>query len=257
MNKIIRLFDFFGFDVKKFVKNILGIFWYLNDYKNFKKQLDPNSKFKVNFYPILHERTTQSGTASGHYFNQDLLVAMKIFVNRPQKHVDIGSRVDGFVAHVASFREIEVFDIRLLNSNCENIKFKQADFTHLPYEYYNYTDSISCLHAIEHFGLGRYSDTIDVNGHLKGLESINKMLKTGGNLYLSVPIGDLRIEFNAHRVFSISYLLELFNRKYSISDFSFVDDRGDLHTKISLSKDKIIGNCGCKYGCGIFELVKL
>jgi hypothetical protein len=30
----------------------------------------------------------------------------------------------------------------------------------------NCCDSISSLHAIEHFGLGRYGDTIDVNGHL-------------------------------------------------------------------------------------------
>jgi len=30
--------------------------------------------------------------------------------------VDIGSRVDGFVAHVASFREIEVFDVRPISA---------------------------------------------------------------------------------------------------------------------------------------------
>ena len=35
-----------------------------------------------------------------------------IYAARPEKHVDVGSRVDGFVAHVASFREIEVFDVR-------------------------------------------------------------------------------------------------------------------------------------------------
>jgi len=62
----------------------------------------------------LDDRFDQSGTASGHYFHQDLLVASRIFINNPEKHVDIGSRIDGFVAHVASFREIEVFDIRSL-----------------------------------------------------------------------------------------------------------------------------------------------
>ena len=34
-----------------------------------------------------------------------------------KRHVDIGSRLDGFVAHVASFREIEVLDIRPLKVN--------------------------------------------------------------------------------------------------------------------------------------------
>ena len=34
------------------------------------------------------------------------------------------------------------------------------------------TDSLSCLHAIEHFGLGRYTDPIDINIHIKGLTTL-------------------------------------------------------------------------------------
>lgn len=79
------------------------------------------------FYPCLNERLQESGVASGHYFHQDLLVANKIFKNNPLKHLDIGFRVDGLVAHVASFREIEVFDIRKLKSAIKNILFTQLD----------------------------------------------------------------------------------------------------------------------------------
>jgi hypothetical protein len=32
-----------------------------------------------------------------------------------------------------------------------------------------YCDSLSCLHALEHFGLGRYGDPIDPRGHEKGI----------------------------------------------------------------------------------------
>ena len=49
-------------------------------------------------------------------------------------------------------------------------------------------DSISCLHALEHFGLGRYNDPLDPNGHLKGFNNMVKMLKRGGKLYISFPI---------------------------------------------------------------------
>ena len=41
------------------------------------------------------------------------------------------------------------------------------------------SDSISCLHAIEHFGLGRYGDPVDVLGHVKALDNIRKALTPG------------------------------------------------------------------------------
>jgi len=72
-----------------------------------------------------------------------------------------------------------------------------------------------------------------------------------------VPIGPQRIEFNAHRVFSVSFLIEFFEKKYNIDQFSFVDDQGDLYENIPLSDNDIQNNYGCVYGCGIFELTKL
>lgn len=64
---------------------------------------------KIRFsMPCLSDALEPSGSASGHYFHQDLLVARKVFERQPRKHVDVGSRIDGFVAHVAAFREIEV-----------------------------------------------------------------------------------------------------------------------------------------------------
>jgi hypothetical protein len=61
-------------------------------------------------YPCLQEKDQESGVLTEHYFYQDLYVSRKVFQNNPIRHVDIGSRIDGFVAHVASFREIEVLD---------------------------------------------------------------------------------------------------------------------------------------------------
>jgi SAM-dependent methyltransferase len=208
------------------------------------------------FYPCLDDKALESGTASGHYFHQDLLVANKIFLNNPDKHVDIGSRIDGFVAHVASFRKIEVFDVRSLEKNIPNITFKQADLMSSDLNLRNYCDSVSSLHAIEHFGLGRYGDAIDYYGHLKGLDNIYKMLKEGGKFYFSVPIGRQRIEFNAHRVFSVRYLIELLCGKYRIDSFSYVDDKGDLFQDAALKPQDIENNYSCNYGCGIFELTK-
>ena len=119
---------------------------YLREKKAFLKSGGYISKI----FPIINEYEDSAGTGSGHYFHQDLLVAQLIFEANPAKHIDIGSRLDGFVAHVAAFREIEVFDIRELSkSEHPNIVYKQADL--MSDAGTEITDSVSCLHVIEHF----------------------------------------------------------------------------------------------------------
>ncbi len=232
--------------------------WFKHDLRKIKEQLNGDADFPISrLKPIYKERGDSGGTMSGHYFHQDLLVARRVHANQPEKHVDVGSRTDGFVAHLAVFREVEIFDIRSNQSKVKNITSVQADFMQLSEHLYDYTDSISSLHAIEHFGLGRYGDTIDAYGHLKGLDSLRKALKTGGKFYFSVPMGPQRIEFNAHRIFSLSYLLSVFSKHYQIDQFSYVDDAGDLHENTPLSDKKISNDYGCDHGCAILEMTKL
>jgi SAM-dependent methyltransferase len=244
---------------RELLKKCISIPWYIKDKRLYRKQQKTQSEdiFPVKkYYPCLLDKHEENGSVKGHYYWQDSFVARKIFAGNPVRHVDVGSRVDGFVTQVSIFREIEVIDIRPSTSNIKNVSFIQADLMSDNFELENYTDSISSLHAIEHFGLGRYGDSIDVYGHLKGLNNIYKALSAGGKFYFSVPIGEQRTEFNAHRVFSLSYLLNLFDGKYAITSFSYVDDKGDLHENVSLSKENIESNLLCRYGCGIFELTR-
>ena len=252
-----KLFRSFGFDPLVFINTMRGLRFYRRDLAELKKQKGANSSFYFGRkYPILNERFSQSGTMSGHYFHQDLFVARRIFLNNPVRHIDIGSRTDGFVAHVAAFRKIEIVDIRQQASKVDNILFRQADLMKLPADLIDSCDSISSLHAIEHFGLGRYGDEIDYNGHVKAITNITKILKSGGKFYFSVPMGEQRIEFNAHRVFSTRYLLDLFSQNFTVDSFSFVDDRGNFFEDAGLTSVEIDKNYGCHYGCGIFELTK-
>lgn len=231
--------------------------WYEIDLQELKKQKGSDTTFSFgNPFPILTDKDDQGGVMKGHYFHQDLFIARKIHEANPVKHVDIGSRTDGFIAHVASYRHIELLDIRPIESSVKNISFRQANLMELPKDLLNYTDSISSLHAIEHFGLGRYGDPIDYWGFRKAIENITMMLKQGGTFYFSVPIGPQRIEFNAHRVFSIAYLMNLLKEQYEISSFSYVDDAGDFYEDIQLTDENIAHNCHCNYGCGIFILNK-
>ena len=256
LKQIVRYFNFIGLDMVKLVNTLRGIPSFLKDYFALKKEID-KSVFPIRLYPILDDKYKQGGTAKGHYFHQDLLVARKIFEANPIRHIDIGSRVDGFIAHLAVFRKVEIIDIREIKSNIENIEFLQANMIDMKKELYESCDSLSSLHALEHFGLGRYGDPIDYNGHLKGFENMYNILKPNGMFYFSVPIGHQRIEFNAHRVFSLQYLLDMFKNKFHIISFSYVDDKEDLQKDIQLTEENIKNSFNCDYGCGIFELRKI
>lgn len=258
LKRIYRFINFLGFDPYILKSNLLGLRFYYRDLNKLKKQRGNDLTFPFGKkYPVLGERYAKSGTMQGHYFHQDLYVAHKIYENNPRRHIDIGSRTDGFVAHVAVFRSIEIIDIREQNSKVNNITFLQADLMQqLPKELINCCDSVSSLHAIEHFGLGRYGDTVDYDGHIKAIENITEMLQKDGRFYFSVPIGRQRVEFNAQRVFSIHYLIDLLKNSYYIERFSYVDDMECFHENVELSEDSIETNFNCNYGCGIFELIK-
>lgn len=244
------LFLNLGFDPRK-----IFFYKYLYRFRKEKKEwLRQGGQITKN-YMILFDYSDNAGNQKGHYFHQDLLVAKFINDDNPKRHVDVGSRIDGFVAHVASFREIEVLDIRPLpKSQHKNIKFKQTNFMN-PQEL-GEIDSISCLHAIEHFGLGRYADPIDVNGHNKGINNLVNLLSIDGKLYISFPIGQRdEIHFNAHRVFKANTILEhpLIKKCMQLVRFDYIDDGDELHLNSNIDAVKP----ETKFGCGIYTFKKV
>lgn len=206
--------------------------------------------------PILYDYTDQAGLATGDYFHQDLLVASMIYEAKPERHIDVGSRIDGFVAHVAAFRPIEIIDVRALqDTSHKNIKFLQTDLMKEDHGLDEIADSVSCLHAIEHFGLGRYTDPITPNGHLLGFTNLVRMLKPGGRLYISFPIGhQTEVCFNAHRIFDPKEVLSwpTAGARLELIRFDYVDKAGALHLNVSLPTGEKLSKCSC----GIYVFLK-
>ena len=256
--RLLPWFNAFGWDPVKSVNAIRNLTKVYRDYRNFRSQsVNSGNTWSIGFSsPHFTDVSDFGGSAKGHYFHQDLLVARRIFERKPTIHVDVGSRVDGFVAHVAVFREIEVVDIRPVESHVPNITFLQDDLMDPKLGLIDYCDSLSCLHALEHFGLGRYGDPIDADGYIKGFSALTAMLKKGGILYLSVPIGRDRIEFNGQRVFSIRRVHELYTEGFELINFSFINDDGDLVENVKDFRNGLETNYNLNYGCGIFELRK-
>ena len=250
-----------GLDLRKLARAVPGLVWFFGQKRAFEAKLAGSSDHSFargRTWPMIFDRFEQGGTATGMYFHQDLIAAQLIYAARPARHVDVGSLVEGFVAHVAVFCPVEVIDIRQIAAKARNITFRQADIMEAHAELENYTDSLSCLNALEHFGLGRYGDPLDPDGHQRGLAGLARMVRPGGAFYFSVPIGSRqRVEFNAHRVFAIPYLLGLLGEHgFDVVSFHYVDDNGDLEAFVDHTSPAAARSFDLNFGCGIFELRK-
>lgn len=254
MKIVKRIYHFltsWGIDLRKPYYRIKNWKWF----RETKRQFANQGGVIDLIYPRWSDLSDNAGRNKGHYFHQDLLVANLISQCNPSRHIDIGSRIDGFIAHVAAFRKIEVIDIRTLEPSIHsNIFFSQIDLM-LEQSQEEITDSLSCLHAIEHFGLGRYGDAINPIGHLIGFKNMLKLLKKNGTLYISFPVtsSKTKVYFNAHRVFNYLEILSWSgSENLDLLRFDVVDDSGDLFMKQDINSLTMQMN----YGCGIYTFLK-
>ncbi len=229
----------------KWIKEDLQQYTTLNKRKSFAYD-------KTFAYFIAGDKFAQNGSFHP-YFWQDLWAAKHIFQRRPHVHCDIGSRVDGFIAHLASFgQKVRLFDIRPMESAIDNVEFVQCDATNLENIPDGSIESISALCSLEHFGLGRYGDPIDPEACFKCFHSIQKKIQWGGVLYLSVPIGYEHVEFNAHRVFYAETIVNSFPNmrlvEFSVAYKETIEYNVDLH---QYDGDKEYG--GGRFGLFLFE----
>lgn len=251
MRSLYRLVREIGLDPRRL--GLIGdVPRYVRDLRTWKRR----GGTVTSLYPILTDRQEDASGQLGAYFHQDMLVARRVLEAAPKRHMDVGSRIDGFVAHVAVFRPIDVLDIRPLHSTIHNVRFIEADLMQATGELAASTDSLSCLHALEHFGLGRYGDPINPEGHLKGFRNLIDMLVPEGTLYLSFPIGAAAVEYNAHRVFDCQEVLSWpGSESLRLKGFDFVDDHGVLHE--SVPPKEIPRRCAAlRHGCGIYTFAR-
>lgn len=180
-----------------------------------------------------------------HYFYQGAWLARRLAARRPPGlHVDVGSSVLT-ISVLSAFTDVAFVDLRPLESRLSGLHSIAADIGHLPFAPRS-VDSLSCLHVIEHIGLGRYGDPIDGRGSIKAAKALAALVAPGGRLYLSTPVGRERICFNAHRVFHPKSIIAMMEG-LSLEEFSFVDDAGQFHEFAQVD-----GASRLDYGCGLF-----
>ena len=240
-----------GIDPIRFVHAMRGLPAFFRDWRTYSRQDHEGFPLSVaTAFPCLADRTAEAGTVGGHYFHMDLWAARKVAERRPARHVDVGSRLDGFVAHLLTIMPVDVVDVRPIRSEVAGLNFVQSDATQMAEFASDSLPSLSCLHAAEHFGLGRYSDPVDAGAPFRLMAALTRVLAPGGRLLFAVPVGRQRLEFNAHRIFWPETVIAGFATLELVS-FSYVDDSGALVENVSPAEAR-----DCSYGCGLFEFSK-
>jgi len=198
-----------------------------------------------------------AGSTDPHYTKQDVWVAQQVIMGTAHEHLDVGSRFDGFVTHLlAGGVNVVYVDGRPLSFTWDlprpTLRVVQDDARTLATIPDGGFESISCLHALEHFGLGRYGDEVDPNGWRTAIQALGRVTAPDGLLYLSVPVGRQHRFRNWHRVFSpVTIILEAEHRGLLMEDFAGVNDSGNFIEK-AMVRDFALA---C-YACGIFVFRK-
>jgi len=241
--------------MKILVRKIKDIFltpFILKDFFYFKNKMNSSDKrFKLlfkNIYPRVGDRTFATNF-DRHYVYHTAWAMRKVLSLRPEKHVDISSSLY-FSAMLSAVVPVDFYDYRPANIELPGLKSLSADILKLPFSD-DSLESLSCMHVVEHVGLGRYGDPIDPDSDLRAINELKRILVIGGSLLFVVPIGQPKIMFNAHRIYSYNQIRKYF-ADMELKEFSLIPENGGnmICNATPEQSDKET------YGCGCFWFVK-
>ncbi len=254
-----------NYTVKKIIKKIPGSsylyrkltelpsrFTFRRDFEEFKKKSDP-CRFPIRWsdrYPCLADRFPLT-PFDRHYIYHTAWAARVLTKIHPKEHVDISSSLY-FVTSVSAFVPVRFYDYRPVDLKLSGLSSNFADLTALPFQN-NSIVSLSCMHVVEHIGLGRYGDPLDPDGDLKAMAQLQRVLRRGGDLLFVVPIGKPKVMFNAHRIYSYDQILQAFT-PLKVREFSLIPDDPAQGGLIQNATQQLADQQ--EYGCGCFWLQK-
>jgi hypothetical protein len=232
------------------------IFWaksyssFIINFFSFKKNND--ARFPLRWserFPCLGEATAATNF-DAHYIYHPAWAARILAQTKPEFHIDISSSLT-FCSIVSAFVPVKFYDYRPANLKLGGLETGQADLLKLPFAD-NSVKSLSCMHTIEHIGLGRYGDPIDPTGDLKAMAELTRVLSPGGNLLFVVPIGQAKLMFNAHRIYSYQMIVDAF-KNLKLKNFTLIPSSNKLQPNFEATKEDSDKE---NYACGCFWFVK-
>jgi hypothetical protein len=182
-----------------------------------------------------------------HYIYHTAWAARVLARTAPAVHTDVSSSLY-FAALVSAFMPVRYYEYRAVPIQLSGLASETASVVDLPFEDRSIA-SLSCMHVVEHIGLGRYGDPIDPLGDLAALFELERVLAPEGDLLLVVPVGRPRVSFNAHRVYGHQQVIDSLPH-LELVEFALIPDSsgtGDL--MIDPPLDLVARQ---EYGCGCF-----
>ena len=220
------------------------------DFQRFKMLSDKTAKrFTLLWedrHPCLNDKITTTHF-DRHYVYHAAWAARILAKTRPTYHVDIASSLF-FNALVSAFIPFKFYDYRPADLKLSNFTSEHTDLCKLPFADKS-IESLSCMHVIEHIGLGRYGDPLDPDGDLKAISELKRVLAVEGLLLFVVPVGKPKILFNAHRIYSYDQILEYFSC-FKLQEFALIPDDSKNGGLIYNAHPEIANNQN--YACGCF-----
>jgi hypothetical protein len=196
-------------------------------------------------YPCLEDKTSTTDF-DRHYVYHTGWAARVLARTRPQVHVDISSYLY-FSTIVSAFIPVRFYDYRPAQVQLSDLTTEPVDLMALPFDDGS-VHSLSCMHVVEHIGLGRYGDPLDPEGDLKAMAELKRVLAIDGMLLFVVPIGKPVIMFNAHRIYSYDQIITGF-KDLELKEFALIPDdsqRGGLmYGATREMADEQNYGCGC------------
>jgi hypothetical protein len=226
---------------------------FLNDFLNFKNSIK-NDRFKVSqedLFPCFSDNSKEHAFDT-HYIYHPAWAAEIVSKIKPATHIDISSTLS-FSTIISAFVKTIYYDYRPANLNLNNFESLSADLTKLHFKD-NSIDSLSCMHVIEHIGLGRYGDPINAEADLAAFKELQRVVSLGGNLIFVTPVGKPKVAFNAHRIYSFEQITSYFD-KMELLEFSLIPDNAAEVGIIRNASSKIVKEQN--YGCGCFWFKKI
>jgi SAM-dependent methyltransferase len=199
---------------------------------------------------MIHEKTSSLGFDS-HYIYHTAWAARVLNETRPQEHVDISSSLY-FSSIVSAFVRVKFYEFRPADIRMDGLESKQGDILSLPMPDESVA-SLSCMHVVEHVGLGRYGDKIDPRGDLKAMAELKRVMAKDGDLLFVVPVGRPRIMYNAHRIYSFEQIRGYF-AELELREFALIPDDQPAGGLIRGASPKLVAEQ--EYGCGCFWFKK-
>ena len=220
-------------------------------FRKLKRNTNRDLSLKLlDFYPVLNEATAKT-SFDRHYVFHTSWAARKVKQINPEVHIDISSSLY-FCGILSAFQSVEFYDYRPADLNLDNLVSKRVDIHNLPFPS-NSVKSLSCMHVVEHIGLGRYGDKLDFDGDLRAIDELKRVVATKGNLIFVVPIGIQRICFNAHRVYNHDTILTFFC-EFKLKEFQLIETDMFGGTIIPNPSKTILNRQ--TYACGLYWFEK-